>query len=60
MKNCSEKILKIHRKISLPESLFNKVVGLQRGTLLHKRPQHRRFPVNFPEFPEQFFSRTSR
>ena len=33
----SWKFCKIHRKIRVPETLFNKVVGLQPATLLQKR-----------------------
>ena len=36
-------------KTPVPESLFNKVVGLRPATLLKKKP-HRCFPVNFAKF----------
>ena len=41
---CSWKFSKIHRKIPVPGSLFNKT------TLLKKRLLHRWFPVNFAKF----------
>ena len=34
----------------MPESLFNKVEGLECATLLKKRLWHRCFPVNFVKF----------
>ena len=41
---------KIHRKITLPKSLFNKVAGMQSTTFLKQRPQHRCSFVSFAEF----------
>ena len=49
-KRCSWIFRKIYRKISVLESLFNKVVGLRLATLLKKRLQQRCFPVNFAKF----------
>ena len=42
-KGCSQKFHKIHRKATVPESLFLK-------TLLKKRLWHKYFPVNFVKF----------
>ena len=36
----------IHRKTSVLESLFSKVVSLEAWNLIKKRLQHRCFPVN--------------
>ena len=52
-----QKFRKIHRKIPLPESLFNKVAGISLATLLKKRLWHRWFPMNFAKW-EHFFYRT--
>ena len=49
-KKCSEKFRKFYRKTPVPESFFNKVVGLKPATLLKKRLWHRCFPVNFVKF----------
>ena len=49
-KQCSWKFRKIHRKTPVPESLFNKVVGLKPATLLKKSLWHRCFSVNFAKF----------
>ena len=43
-------LAKIHRKIHVSESLFNKVADLQPAFLLKKRLWHRSFPVNFGKF----------
>ena len=50
VQNLLLKISQIHRKIPVPESLFNKVAGMRPTTLLKKRFWHRYFPVNFAEF----------
>ena len=43
----------------MPESLFDKVVGLRSATLLKKRLWHRCLPVNFAKFLRtSFFYRT--
>ena len=44
-KACSETFRKIHRKITVPESLFHKVAGQS-----EKRLQYRCFSVNFARF----------
>ena len=49
-KGCSQKFHKIHRKIPVPESLFNKIAGLRPTILLKKRLWQKRFPVNFANF----------
>ena len=41
----SEKCHKIHRKTTVPESLLNKIVGLQPRTLLTKKLMRRCLPV---------------
>ena len=41
---------KIHGKIPLPVSLFNKVAKLGPANLLRNRLRHRCFPVNFDKF----------
>ena len=52
------KIVKIHMKISEPESLFHKVAGLQPAVLLKKILRLRCFPVNFHKFLKNVFHRT--
>ena len=50
---CSVDILifqKIHRKASVPDSVFNEVTGLKPTALLQKRLQRRCFLVNFVEY----------
>ena len=47
VKRYSLKFQKIHKKLNVPESLFNKVAGLRPATLLKKRLWHRCFPINF-------------
>ena len=42
---CFVKLSKIHRKVTVPESHVNVVTGIQRSTLLRKRPRHSCFPV---------------
>ena len=55
--------MEVFSKIDVPKNLakftgkplcwslfFNKVVGLRLATLLKKRPQHMRFPVNLAKF----------
>ena len=37
-------------KTPMPESLFNKVVGLRPAASLKKRPQHWCFPVHFAKY----------
>ena len=49
-KRCSKKIRKIHRKISVPESLFLIKLQAMPAILLKKRLWHRCFPVNFAKF----------
>ena len=44
--------------VPAPKSLFDEDAGLQPAALLRKRPQHRCFPVNLPDFKEQIFYRT--
>ena len=44
---CSWKFCKFHGKISVLESLLNKIAGLH---INQKRPQHRCFPVKFVKF----------
>ena len=39
----------------MAESLFNKVAGLRRVTLLKKRPWHRCFPVTFVKLLRTLF-----
>ena len=46
----SEKFLKIHRKIYVPDSLFNIVGNLQPATLLKKILRQKCFHVNFTKF----------
>ena len=59
MERCSEKFCNIHRNISAPESLLNKVVCIQPANLLKNRLQHRRLtPVYFAIFLR--FLKTSR
>ena len=54
-KKCSEKFRKFYRKTPVPESFFNKVVGLKPATLLKKRLWYRCFPVNFVKFLRTLF-----
>ena len=49
-KTCSYKFRNIHRKTTVPESLFNTVAPLRPATLLKKRLWHWCFPVNFAKF----------
>ena len=57
---CYYKFPDIHKKISVLESLFNKVTELMAYNLFKKRTQHRCFPVNItkhlmkPFFMEHF------
>ena len=46
----SEKFLKIHREISVPDSLFNIVGNLQPALLLKKTLRQKCFHVNFTKF----------
>ena len=46
----SEKFLKIHREISVPDSLFNIVGNLQPASLLKKTLRQKCFHVNFTKF----------
>ena len=50
VKRCSQKFRKIHKKTTVPESLFNKVADPRPATLLKKRLWHRCFPMNFVKF----------
>ena len=45
-----KKLLHIHRKTTVSESLFNKFAGLEACNLLKKRLQHRYFAVNIEQF----------
>ena len=54
-KMCSSKFHKIHRKTPVPETFFNRVVGLRPATLLKKRFWYRCFPVNFVKFLRTIF-----
>ena len=54
-KRCSEQFRTIHRKTTLPESLFNKVAGLRLATLMKKRPWHRCFRMNFAKYLRTLF-----
>ena len=49
-KNWSEKFCKILKKKYAPESVFNKVTGLQLTTSLKRRPGHIYFHVSFAAF----------
>ena len=53
-KGVSQVFCKIHRKTSLPESLFNKVAGVRLATLLEKTLWHRSFPTNFTKYLRTF------
>ena len=44
------KVPKLHRKISVLESLFNKVASLKACNSIKKRLQYRCFPVRFAKF----------
>ena len=55
VRNDCKKCHKIHRKIPAPESLLNKIVGLQPGTLLKKRLMRRCLPVNLPTIQKTAF-----
>ena len=46
--SCSYKFCNIHRKITVLQSLFDKVVGHQ--AFIKIRLQHRYFPVNLRNF----------
>ena len=48
--NCSWKFRNIHRKISVLESLFNKVLDLKVCNFIEKILQHRCFPVKITKF----------
>ena len=57
MKKLFLKFCKIYWKTPVPDSLFNKVAGLQSGNFIKKRRnfvkkrlQHRYFPVNIAKF----------
>ena len=54
-KGVSQVFCKIHRKTSLPESLFNKVAGVRLATLLEKTLWHRSFPTNFTKYLRTFY-----
>ena len=45
-----KKLLHIHRKTTVSESLFNKFAGLEACNLLKKRLQHRYYAVNIEQF----------
>ena len=45
------------QKISVLESLFNKVTGLQGHNFTKKRLQHRCFPVNIANFKNTYFEK---
>ena len=45
----------IHRKTSVLESLFSKVVSLEAWNVIKKRLQHRCFPVNIAKFLRTVF-----
>ena len=55
------KIWKIHRKILVLKSIFNKIEGLSPATFLKMRLRNRCFPFNFAEFLRKtfFFLNTS-
>ena len=46
----------IHRKTSVLESLFSKVVSLEAWNVIKKRLQHRCFPVNIAKFLRNFYT----
>ena len=50
-----ERFQKIHWKAAVLDSVFNEVIGLQPAALLQKRPQRRRFSVNFVEYLSTLF-----
>ena len=52
---CYEKFHKFHRKASVLEYLFNKVVGLKTCNVIKKRLQHRWFHVKFAKFSRTHF-----
>ena len=56
----SLKIRNIHRKISVLESLFNKVTGLQACNFTQKRLQRNLFPVNIANFKNTYFEKHQR
>ena len=45
----------IHRKTSVLESLFSKVVSLEAWNFIKKKLQHRCFPVNIAKFLRKFY-----
>ena len=45
----------IHRKTSVLESLFSKVVSLKAWNFIKKKLQHRCFPVNIAKFLRKFY-----
>ena len=45
----------IHRKTSVLESLFSKVVSLEPWNFIKKKLQHRCFPVNIAKFLRKFY-----
>ena len=55
IKRCSSKFRKIHGKHLCQSLFFNKIAGLRNVTLLKKRLQHIRFPVNFVKFLRTLF-----
>ena len=48
---------KFHSKITVLESLFNKVAGLEDCNFIKKILQHRRFPVKLAKFLRTFFTK---
>ena len=55
-----KKFEKIHTKTPVPESLFNKVVGLRPAIVLKNRLLHWCFPINFAKiFRTPFLQNTS-
>ena len=51
-----KKIHKIHRKILVTESLFDRVAVLIPATLLKKRSRQIDFPVNFVQLKKMLFT----
>ena len=57
LKKLYYKLRNIHKKISVLESLFNKVTGLQACNFTKKRLQRRRFLVNIANFKSTYFEK---